>query len=165
MKKISFFIIIIGLSQNIVAQNDILYLFIEKPFFQYQTLEDITIGFTIDSKDERFVCDYYKFGVFNSSWSKEEKDVINLSLPELRKEIRIDSIHYETISSLSKDKKWWELHNDLSLRNKIFLLEKKRGKLNTKSNVYDCKYYIIPLIYEGTRKNIIPTDLSSKRYE
>ncbi|MCG8235126.1 hypothetical protein [Tenacibaculum finnmarkense] len=162
MKKVNIIIIILfGIVQNVIAQKNTLYLFIEKPFFQYQTIKNIRIGFTAISKDKRFVCDYYQFGVFNLHWSEEKKDVINLPINNLREKVKIDTIPYETIKSLTHKKKWWKVHNQLSLYKKIFLVENIENKNGI--NTSQSNYYIIPLIYEGTRKNIIPTDLSINR--
>ncbi len=65
MKKIILIIIIFTITRCAIAQKDTLYLFIDEPFFQYENIENIEIGFVIKSKDKRFVCDYYKFGVIN----------------------------------------------------------------------------------------------------
>ncbi len=81
----------------------------------------------------------------------------------LREKISIDSLKFETIESFNKNKEWWEIHNELSLKKKIYLLEKRKTKLNSKTGKFEYAYYIIPMIYEGTRKNIVPTDLSSKK--
>lgn len=159
MKKISLIIIILfGIIQSAVAQKDTLYLFIEKPFFQYQTIKNIRIGFIVMSKDKRFVCDYYKFGVINYQGWDEEGNDIYLNFNQLRKKININDINYKTIKSLTNKKQWWKVHNQLSLYKKIFLVEKIENKTGTNTNPYN--FYIMPLIYEGTRKNIIPTDLS-----
>lgn len=162
MKKISLFIIILfGIIQNTIAQKDTLYLFIEKPFFEYQTIKDIEIGFTVISKDKRFVCDFYKFGVINYQGWDEKGNDIYLNFSQLRKKININDINYETIKTLTYKKKWWKVHNQLSLYKKIFLVEKIENKTESNTSLYN--YYIMPLIYEGTRKNIIPTDLSIKK--
>ena len=164
MKKISLMIIILfGIKQSAIAQKGTLYLLMDKPFFQYPTIENILTGFVIDSKDKRFVCDYYKFYVYNIHYSEKAKDIIFLPIKDLRKEVKIDTIQYETISTISKGKKWWKLHEELSLKKKIYLLEKLENNINPKTKITDYKYYVIPLIYEGTAKNTIPTDLSFKK--
>lgn len=150
-------------TQSTIAQKDTLYLFIDKPFFRYQTIKSIHTGFIVKSEDKRFVCDYYKFGVINYQGWNEKGEDIYLSLKELRKEVNIDTLKYKTIKSLSKNKKWWEIHNQLSLKNKIFLLEKKETNFNSSTGKFNYSYFISPMIYEGTRKNIIPTDLSIKK--
>lgn len=158
MKKISLLIIILfGITQSVIAQKDTLYLFIEKPFFQYQTIKNIRVGFSIMSNDKRFVCDYYKFGVINYQGWDEKGNDIYLNFNQLRKKININDINYETIKSLTNKKQWWKVHNQLSLYKKIFLVEKIENKTGSNTSPYN--YYIMPLIYEGTRKNIIPTDL------
>lgn len=160
MKKILVIIICIINSPILFGQNDALYLLIEKPIFGHICNGVIETGFIVNSKDNKFVCDYYQFGIntFNG-WNENGEDVF-LSLKELRKEIDIDTIKYETISSLSNDIEWWDLHNKLSLKKKIFLLEKRETKFNSSTNKFDFKYFIVPMLYEGTRKNIVPTDLS-----
>jgi len=91
---------------SLSAQKDSLYLFIEKPHFYGIKTETPSVAFIIQSKDKRFVCDYYRFGVFNLKWSEKEKDMIRLSLNELRQKVKIDTIAYETISSISKNREY-----------------------------------------------------------
>lgn len=161
MKNRILFLLLVITTLTVKSQNNTLYLVLDKPFFQYQTIENINIGFVIESNDKRFVCDYYKFKVLNyQGWNKKGEDIF-LSLKELRKEVNLNDINYETISSLSKNKKWWEIHDILSLKKKIYLLEKK--SISGNKNKDSTQYYIMPMIYEGTRKNIVPTDLSFKK--
>jgi len=158
MKKITL-ILFLFIGLKAFSQKETLYLFIEKPFFRYSTIENIKTGFIINSQDKRFVCDYYKFGILNYLGWDENGEDIYLNLKELRKEIKIDSIQYKTIKILKKDKEWWQIHNELSLYKKIFLLEKRETKFNVSTGKFDFGYFISPMIYEGTRKNIVPTSL------
>jgi len=133
---------------------------IERPSFMHRDDGTIGTGFIVKSIDKRFICDYYKFGIFTLFYSEEKKDIDYYTLKELRKEIKIDTVKYETIKSFTKSKEYWEVHNELSLKKKIYLLEKREGKFNSGTGEFDYSYFILPLIYEGTRKNIVPTDLS-----
>lgn len=159
MRKEFIYLLIVIITQNAFGQkNDTLFLLVEKPYYQYESIEKIEIGFAIVSEDKRFVCDYYKFGVLNyMGWDREGNDVY-LNLQELGKKTDINTISFETIKSFTDDKEWWRVHNELSLKKKIFLIEKRKTDFNPSTN--DFKYYTIPLIYKGTRKNIVPTDLS-----
>lgn len=145
-----------------MSQSDTLFLLIEKPYIQGKIDTNYKFGFIINSDDKRFVCDYYEFLIHSyQGWDEEGNDVY-VSLKDLRKKVKIDTLKCETISSLSKEKKWWEIHNYLSLKKKIFLLEKRETVFNSKTNKFDFGYFIMPMVYEGTRKNIVPTDLSIK---
>ena len=93
-------------------------------------------------------------------WDEKGEDVF-LNLEEQREEIKIDTINYETVSTFTKNKEYWEVHNELSLKKKIFLIEKISDKDSITAGTI--KYYILPIRYVGTRKNIVPTDLSLKR--
>ena len=39
-------------------------------------------------------------------------------------------------------------------------MRKQRRKIKSNKPYFEYKYYVIPAIYEGTRKNVVPTDLS-----
>lgn len=140
------------ITQNIFSQKDVLYLMIDKPFFSQQD-DEIVTGFIVKSKDKRFICDYFEFKIFNSFYSEDKNDIDYYKIDELRKSVKIDTIEYETLNSFIENKEFWEIHNELSLKSKIYLIEKKDS----------LKYYLFPMIYEGTRKNIIPTNLSVKQ--
>ncbi|NQW35547.1 MAG: hypothetical protein HQ471_00945 [Flavobacteriales bacterium] len=166
MKKIIISLIFLSITQITTSQDNSLYLLIEKPFF-IKTHNNISVGFSIKSKDKRFILDYFQFRISNYMGLDENGNDIFLDLKQLRKKVTTDSIKYKTILSLSENKKWWEIHNELSLKKKIFLLEKV--KIKDDSGTYSLegykeitKYYIIPMIYECTRKNTVPTNLSSK---
>jgi hypothetical protein len=137
-------------------------LYIKKPFFQGKGIENIITGFTINSKDKRFFCDYYKFSILNFMGWDENGEDIYLTLKELKQEVSIDSISYKTLKSFTENKEWWQIHNELSLKKKILLVEKKVFTDYYYRKKDSIKYYVLPMIYEGTRKNIVPTDLSKK---
>lgn len=156
MKKI-LLISVFLFSQSALSQKDTLYLLIEKPFIQGTMKTNYLFGFTINSKDKRFVCDYYKFQIPSyKGWDEKGMDIY-LNLEELKEEIDIDTIDYETVQSLQKGQNWWQLHNELSLKKKIYLLEKKIYPDYYYRKKDTVKYYVLPMIYEGTRKNIVPT--------
>lgn len=150
------------LFQSIFSQNDTLYLLIEKPIFsnRYDS-GDIGTGFAVKSKDKRFLTDYYYFNIKNLKGIDSLGNTTYYSLKDVRKEVFIDSIDYVSISDLTKDKAFWEVHNDLSLKKKIVLIEKKEGEFNSSTGEYAINYYMFSMTYEGTRKNIVPTDLSN----
>ena len=157
----SILIILISLMSNfIISQNDTLYLMIDKPKFGVQNYNSINTGFAIKSNDKRFHTDYFNFGVFNFYWSDSKQDIDYYKLSEMKKEVNIDTISYKTINELKKNKKWWEIHNELSLKRKIFLLEKINTDFNSSTGKYNFKWYSLPVMYLGTRKNTVPTDLS-----
>jgi len=64
---------------------------------------------------------------------------------------------------LSEKFEWWEIHNELSLKNRIFVLERKKGAFNSETKEFNFEYFSLPVEYEGTRKNIVPTDLSNSK--
>lgn len=162
MKKTIIIIGIIFISQITFSQSDTLYLMLDNPNFR-KNYNEIFIGFGIKSNDKQFNLDYFNFKVSNyKGWDKEGNDIY-LDISELKQEVAIDTIDYETRLDLSKNKKWWQIHNMLSLKKKIYLVEKRNGKFNLKIKEYNIKYFIIPLVYLGTRKNFVPTDLSMKR--
>lgn len=160
MKNILIPLVYLFVIQLINAQRDVLTLLVEAPIFKQNDSNFIRTGFMVKSDDKRFVSDYYEFEIFNIEYSKKDKDIKYLGIDELRVKVSIDTIKYETVSGFTKDKKWWEVHNQLSLKETIFLLEKRKENFNSETGKYDYNYYIIPLIYTGTRKNIVPTDLS-----
>ncbi|UPS92512.1 hypothetical protein [Bizionia sp. M204] len=157
------FLVLFGLYfQSFYSQNDTLNLILENPIYgnRYDS-GDIGVGFAIQSKDKRFLTDYYNFNIINLKGIDSLGNVAYYSLKDIRKEISIDSINYISISDLTKDKKFWQVHNELSLKKKIFLIEKRKGKFNSSTGKYEITYYMLPMIYEGTRKNVVPTDLSN----
>ena len=155
------FVFLMLITQAVYSQNDTLYLLMDDPFFRYKNIENIKTGFIINSKDKRFVCDYFMFQIQNfKGWGASGEDIY-LDLKELRKEIDINSIDYETIESLQKNKEWYQIHNFLSLKKQIYLIQKKQIKIPSLNNKSVSRYYLIPMIYEGTRKNIIPTNMSN----
>ena len=161
MKTIVIILFLIS-SQINVTQIDTLYLFIEKPIFGYRCEENIGTGFLLKNTDKKKPTDYFSFEIQNAKGLKENGGFDYYTLKELRKEISIQELNYETIQSLSKNKKWWEIHNELSQKREIYLLEKRKEGFNSQTGNYEYKYYILPMIYEGTRKIIVPTDLSKK---
>ena len=164
MKRQLILLIIILITAKNFAQIDTLYLFVEEPTLRFSCEKSLSFGFAIKSKDAKFITDYYQFDIENiKSFSKNKNyDFDYFTAKELREEIYIQGLDYETIQSLSKNKKWWEIHNELSQKREIYLLEKRKEGFNSQTGNYEYKYYILPMIYEGTRKNIVPTDLSKK---
>ena len=159
MKNKIFLIVSLLLIEICTAQTEKLYLIIDNPFF-VENSNLITVGFGVKSKDKRFNLDYFNFRVLNFKGWNEEGEDIYLDKKQLRKKIDLNSIKYETVQSLTKNKEWWEVHNELSLKKEIYLLEKLQSKFNVESGNFDYEYYILPLQYEWTMKNIVPTDLS-----
>src|SRR5690606_30767660 len=82
-------------SKTCIAQKDTLYLLTENPFF-IKNQNTIITGFGIKSIDKRFNLDYYQFQVQNYLGWDEKGNDIYLSLDELRKEVKLDAIKYET---------------------------------------------------------------------
>lgn len=155
MKKI---FILLLLSTFAYSQNDTLYLLIDNPIFNKSEGEKISTGFAIVSKDSRFITDYYKFTILNFLGWDNKGDNIFIELKDLKKEINVDSVNFETILGFSKNKKYWEIHNELSLIKYIYIIEKVS---NNSVSGGSFKYYVFPVIYEGTSKNVIPTDMSN----
>lgn len=154
MKKLYIiFTLLVYSSLYSYSQNDTLYLLTDK-------IKGVGYGFAVNSKDKRFITDYFIFNLKKvKGFSKKNNfDFEYYTLDEIRKEISLDTIRYKTIKEFTKNKKFWEIHNELSLIKNIFFIEKRKIKSNKPD--FEYKYYIIPAIYEGTRKNIIPTDLS-----
>ncbi|MGO2358846.1 hypothetical protein [Mesonia sp.] len=158
MKKLIFFTLIFT-TGVIYSQDDTMYLLVENPKFNFGCEKDLAFGFLINSTDERFISDYYYFGMQNAKGFDGKGEIEYYDLKEFSKEVKIDTVRYETISSLTKNKKWWEIHNELSLKKHIFLIDKRNEGINNNTGKYLIKYYVMPMIYEGTRKNIVPTNL------
>ncbi|MFD2551626.1 hypothetical protein ACFSQP_07340 [Bizionia sediminis] len=157
-----FILLLMGFITHInFGQSNTLYLLIDKPYFGYSFEENIGTGFAIVSNDKDFSTDYYGFDIQNVKGFKKTGEFDYYTLKELRKEIDIDTVKLETIKSFSENKEWWQIHNELSLKRKIFLIEKREGAFNTSTGKYEITYYMLPMIYEGTRKNVVPTDLSN----
>ncbi len=158
MKKNLISLVLFVLTQIVLSQkNDTVYILIENPSFKNNNCENtLNFGFSIKSKDTRFITDYYQFNLSKAKGFNKNGDFEYYTIEELRKEVMIDSIKYKTLKSLENSGNW-ELHNELSLK-KTVLLEKKTIKKDSNGN-HITKYYIIPMIYEGTRKNVIPTQL------
>lgn len=137
-------------SFDIFSQNDTLYILIEKPFF-VKNNNDVYIGFGIKSKDKKFNLDYYQFKLLNfNGWDDKGNDIF-LDIDELKNSIDLKDINYKTPVNLSNEKKWWEIHDFLSLKNKIYIIFKGNSNKN---------FFSIPVIYLHTKKNFVPTDLS-----
>ncbi|HET8885302.1 MAG TPA: hypothetical protein VFM70_03015 [Salinimicrobium sp.] len=149
MKRLILIALLIFSFQYAVSQNDTIYLMVEDVSIQSRIGQELSWGFLVKSHDDRFICDYYKFQIPNWMGIDEKGEDIFFNADQLKKGIDLDSIHFETISSFILNKKPWEIHNELSLIKEIFIIGRQNGN-----------YYFLPLIYEGTRKNIIPTDLS-----
>jgi len=153
MKFIYFTLLFIYI--NVFSQDNTttLYLLTNK-------IKGVGYGFAINSEDKRFMTDYYMFNLKEvKGFSKENNfDFEYYTLDEIRKEILIDTIKYKTIKEFTRNKTPWEIHNELSLKRKIYFIEKRKIKSN--KPYFEYKYYVIPAIYEGTRKNVVPTDLS-----
>lgn len=101
----------------------------------------------IKSRDTLFESDGYKFIINNRVGFEKYQN-----LKEVGQNVSIDTIEYLTISDLSKFSSS-ELHNFLSLQNKIFLV------LGTTENHLSLSkiattYIRYPIIYKGTEKNI-----------
>ncbi len=161
MKFIYFTLLFIYI--NVFSQdNNTIYLLLNNPRFTFNCEQSLGYGFAIKSKDKQFLTDYYKFNIYNiKGFSNSKKyDYEYYTLDEIRKEISIDTIKYETIKEFTENKNPWEIHNELSLKRKIYFIEKRKIKSN--KPYFEYKYYVVPAIYEGTRKNVVPTDLSSQ---
>jgi len=151
MKKIHIILILLIYSTT-YSQNETIYLL-------NNNVKGIGYGFAVNSKDKRFLTDYYIFNFKKSKGFKKNSIKFEYyTLDELRKEVSLDTINYKTIKEFTKDKEFWEIHNELSLFKNIYFVEKR--KVKTDKSHYEYKYFYIPARYEGTRKNIIPTDLS-----
>ena len=155
MKFIYFTLLFIYI--NVFSQDNTttLYLLTNK-------IKGVGYGFAINSEDKRFMTDYYMFNLKEvKGFSKENNfDFEYYTLDEIRKEILIDTIKYKTIKEFTRNKTPWEIHNELSLKRKIYFIEKRKIKSN--KPYFEYKYYVIPAIYKGTMKNIVPTNLSSQ---
>ncbi|WP_034061002.1 hypothetical protein [Lacinutrix jangbogonensis] len=161
MKKITLIILLFFCFQRISAQTDTLYLLIENPIFGQSSEGQIGTGFAIKSKDKKFLTNYYRFKIENLKGIKKSGELDYISLKDLRKVIDTTNINYINVSKIGLNKQWWELHDELSSKKTIYLVEKINDSFNSQTGVYSFKYYILPMRYTGTRKNVIPTDLSS----
>ncbi|WP_417195299.1 hypothetical protein [Bizionia sp.] len=161
MKNIFLLLFSLYFLNSFSQKTDILYLMVDKPMFAFCKEQSLCYGFAVKSEDKRFLTDYYHFDIVNLKGIDSLGNTKYYTLKEIRKAVSPDSIDFVSISDLTKNNAFWEVHNDLSLRKKIFLIEKKEGKFNSSTGKYDINYYILPMIYEGTRKNIVPTDLSN----
>jgi len=141
-RKYLFLMFIFLIYSSLYSQNETIYLLTNKG------------GFAINSEDKRFLTDYFIF-TFKKGKDSKKNDFKYYTLDK-KKEISIDTIKYKTIKEFTENKKPWEIHNELSLMRNVFFIKKTKSD---KPN-FEYKYYVIPVIYEGTRKNIIPTDLS-----
>ncbi len=157
MKKL-LFTFLVCISQTSFSQNDTLYLIVEKPNFGSSCERNLSFGFAIKSIDKRFSTDYYYFEMQNGKGLTSQGDFEYYDREHFGIEVDIDSIKYESVQKFTEKKDFWQIHNELSLKKKIFLLEKRQGDFNTVTGHYNQRYYILPMIYEGTRKNIVPTD-------
>ena len=137
------------------SQDDDIYILLDTEITQGPNKE-IVFGFSLNSRDKRFVCDYYQFKIPNIKGFGKSNDLEYYTHKELREEIKLHSINYETLKSLHK-RRPWELHEEFSLK-KIYLLQKEVTRNNNNEKII--KYYYYNLEYEGTRKNLVITDMS-----
>ena len=82
MKKIIISLIFLSITQITTSQDNSLYLLIEKPFF-IKTHNNISVGFSIKSKDKRFILDYFQFRISNYMGLDENGNDIFLDLKQL----------------------------------------------------------------------------------
>ena len=154
-------LIYLSLSTFCFSQNDNLYILVEEPFYVVNE-NNITTEFGIKSEDKRFNLDFYRFQVSNFQGLDEKGKNVYHSLSELKEEVNLDSINSMTIEDLRKNHKWWEIHNFLSLKKDIYVVEKSKGKWQQEKNSFSYLYFSIPVEYLGTTKNMVPTDFSRK---
>lgn len=151
MKNLIFFLFFLIFSFNAFSQKDTLYLKINNPLYRYDESKHIFTGFSIFSKDPKFISDYYKFQVWNfNGWDDNGNDVL-LDLIDLKKEIDSSKVKITQINEFTFDLTPCEIHENLSQFNRIFLVE-----FDSTKNIY----FSIPVYYLGTVKNFIQTDLS-----
>ncbi|QTE21308.1 hypothetical protein [Polaribacter cellanae] len=133
---ISFLSISITFGQN---KKSPLYLRDYNPIINSDELGNLYYIFSIKSIDKTFNNDAYKFIVPNKiGFDKFKK------LEEVENKIAIDTLsNFINVTHLKKYNPC-ELHKNLSIRRTIFLVYKNKYSENV----------FIPLIYEGTQKNI-----------
>jgi len=111
--------------------------------------------FGLKNKDERFMADVYHFKI-------DYKSLDYQSLYSLGKPININSIDYITPIEYFKDKSNCDLHTELSLYKRIFIitdipknkLKKQKGKMK--------KHIIWQATYAGSIKDIVYTNMTGK---
>tara|TARA_R100000789_G_C2944219_1_gene133032 strand:+ start:131 stop:601 length:471 start_codon:yes stop_codon:yes gene_type:complete len=131
-----------------VAQEDTLRILDDNAIITSDINGKLYYLFKIKSKNPDFQWDSYKFIIPNQKGFDEY-----YSVHEMQEEVDIDSINSKAIKDLSKEMTNWEIHNFLSKKRKIYLINnKKPNRVNNKLN--SKIYYSYPLIYQGTQKNI-----------
>ena len=129
------------------AQEDTLKILDENAIITSDINGKLYYLFKVESKNPDFQWDSYKFLIPNQKGFDEY-----YSLHEMKEEIYIDSINSIAIKDLTKEMTNWEIHNFLSKKRKIYLINKKTKRSNNKVN--STIYYSYPLFYQGTQKNI-----------
>ena len=137
------------------CQNKVLYLYVDDTMFSYCCEKQLCFGFSIPSKDKNFITDYYSFEIPNLKGFDDNDCYEYYRYDEIRQSKALEKEQLVTVHELAKDRSPWELHNLLSNQSlKIFLVEDSRQE--NKRNMY----FLYPMNYVGTRKNVIVTDNS-----
>ena len=139
------------------GQNDTLYLYVDAPLLSYSCQQSLSFGFAISSADANFDTDYFKFDIPNLKGLSPEGEVEYHTNAEIRKKKALNPSKLRTIEIFTKGKAFWEIHNELSLKRKIYLVTDIEGQ-SEHPMVSKNLYYVYPLIYTGTRKNVVVTD-------
>lgn len=135
---LAFLYIQVSISQGKVSQ---FYLLDENPIINSDEVGTLHYIISIKSKDSTFKYDSYKFIIPNKIGFDKYDNLNNME-----KSIVIDNLEYTNICNL-KDFTPCELHNLLSSKKNINLIYKKKSYQSV-------NYVKVPLIYNGTQKDI-----------
>ena len=152
-KRLYVLFLCIFVFQGLSAQSNEYYIFVDDLFYRFSYEKQLGTGFAIKSNDKRFVADYYIFSVQNLKGFDNNGGYEYFTLDEIRTEVNLEKLNIHEFSYF-ENKKNWQVHEELSLVSEIFLIQ----KVKESNGSYNC--YKIPVVYEGTRKNTVPTDLN-----
>jgi len=154
MKILNCFILIIITTtfNSLFAQNDTLRIFDQKAKIISDEDGKLFYYLSIKSENPDFEYDTYKFIIPNQIGFDEYENV-----NKIKRKVRIDSMDISEPKELSKMSNC-ELHNNLSKKSKIYLVDEKEFKNYSNGEKY-MENFIYPLIYQGTEKNIQILDM------
>lgn len=138
-------------SKSYSQQKKELYILIEDSITQMPNTEfSHELVYNVKSNDPRFQRDSYYFSIpFDGFQAKK--------LEEEGKAINLKEIDYQKSSVFFNNKPACEIHEELSL-NQVFLIKEfKKSNINSES-----KFIIWQVIYSGTVKNTVYTELRLK---
>ncbi len=145
MKKSLFFFIFLSINFSFGQEqkDNAIYILDDKKYITSDYYGNFFYIFSIPSKEEKFICDSFRFIVPNQK-NFEEK----FKLSELTKKIDKSKIDSKRVLEPNKlfNSNAYEIHELLSLSKKIYFISEDA------SNCYNQ----IEIIYDGTMKNLVP---------